>query len=92
MPVDGYQSTGINDSCFLHLGRHKNTLMSHSITGTLRQKKNQILTLWMRNQLADGSLRDDLMSNDDLRAQSVEILDCFFDTVTTRWPRPTRPR
>lgn len=34
----------------------------------------------MRNQLADGSLRDDLMSNDDLRAQSVEILDCFFDT------------
>ena len=56
--------------------------MNNPIIGTLRQKKSQILTLWMRNQLADGSLRDDLMSNDDLRAQSVEILDCLFDTVT----------
>ena len=56
--------------------------MNNPIIGTLRQKKNQILTLWMRNQLADGSLRDDLMSNDDLRTQSAEILDCLFDTVT----------
>jgi len=56
--------------------------MNDSTVGTLRQKKNQILTLWMRNQLADGSLRDDLMSNDDLRAQSVELLDCLFDTLT----------
>lgn len=70
MLVDGYQSVGINDSYFLHLGSHNDILMSHSIVGTLRQKKKQILTLWMRNQLADGSLRDDLMSNDDLRAQS----------------------
>ncbi|GAB3642980.1 STAS domain-containing protein [Spirosoma arcticum] len=56
--------------------------MANSITGTLRQKKDQILTLWMRNQLADGSLRDDLMSNDDLRVQSAEFLDCLFDTIT----------
>ena len=56
--------------------------MANSITGTLRQKKDQILTLWMRNQLADGNLRDDLMSNDDLRAQSAELLDCLFDTIT----------
>lgn len=41
--------------------------MNNSITTALGQKKNQILMLWMRNQLADGSLRDDLMSNDDLR-------------------------
>lgn len=56
--------------------------MNNSIIAALGQKKNQILTLWMRNQLADGSLRDDLMSNDDLRTQSSELLDCFFDTVT----------
>jgi rsbT co-antagonist protein RsbR len=56
--------------------------MDQSLISTLRQKKNQILTLWMRNQLADGGLRDDLMSNEDLRAQSSEILDCLFDTVT----------
>lgn len=56
--------------------------MNNSIVSTLRQKKNQLLTLWMRNQLADGSLRDDLMSNDDLRAQSAEFLDILFDTLT----------
>ena len=56
--------------------------MNNSIIGTLRQKKNQLLTLWMRNQLADGSLRDDLMSKDELRAQSEEFLTCLFDTVT----------
>lgn len=39
MPVDGYQSVGINDSYFLHLGSHNDILMSHSITGTLRPKK-----------------------------------------------------
>ena len=36
----------------------------------------------MRNQLSDGSLRDDLMSNGDLRTQSAELLDCLFDTLT----------
>ncbi|MBC3787620.1 STAS domain-containing protein [Spirosoma utsteinense] len=56
--------------------------MSKSIIGTLSQKKNQILTLWMRNQLSDGGLRDDLMNNEDLRQQSAELLDCLFDTVT----------
>ncbi len=49
---------------------------------TLRQKKEQILTLWMKNQLADGSLRDDLLSNDDLRAQSDELLDTLFGVLT----------
>lgn len=56
--------------------------MDQALIGTLRQKKNQVLTLWMRNQLADGGLRDDLMSNEDLRSQSSDILDCLFDTVT----------
>ncbi len=56
--------------------------MNNSTIGTLRQKKNQILTLWMRNQLSDGSLRDDLVSNEDLRTQSAELLDCLFDTLT----------
>ncbi len=56
--------------------------MNNSTIGTLRQKKNQILTLWMRNQLSDGSLRDNLISNEDLRTQSARLLDCLFDTLT----------
>ena len=66
--------------------------MNKSITETLRQKKDQILTLWMRRQLADGGLRDDLMSNEDLRTQSAELLDCLFDTVTDdTLPSPDAP-
>lgn len=51
----------------------------------LRQKKKQILTLWMKNQLSDYDLRDDLLSGADLRMQSEELLDTLFaaanDTV-----------
>src|SRR5919202_2093493 len=56
--------------------------MNDSLVGTLRHKKKQILTLWMKNQLADSGLRDDLMSNDDLRAQSEELLDTLFEVLT----------
>lgn len=56
--------------------------MSDSIVDTLRQKKRQILTLWMKTQLADDGLRDDLMTNTDLRAQSEEFLDTLFKVLT----------
>ncbi len=55
--------------------------MSDSIVGMLRQKKKQILTLWMKNQLAGGELRDDLMSNEDLRAQSEELLETLVNVL-----------
>ena len=39
-----------------------------SSTGQLLQKKyKEILDLWMRQQLTDASLREDLMANEDLR-------------------------
>ncbi len=47
----------------------------------LRQKKKQILTLWMKNQLTDNDLRDDLLSGADLRVQSEELLDTLFATA-----------
>lgn len=55
--------------------------MSDSIVGMLRQKKKQILTLWMKNQLAGGELREDLMSNEDLRAQSEELLETLVNVL-----------
>lgn len=47
----------------------------------LRQKKKQVLTLWMKNQLAENDLRDDLLSSADLRIQSEELLDTLFANV-----------
>lgn len=35
----------------------------------------------MTNQLADQGLREDLMSNEDLRAQSEELVSAFIDTL-----------
>ncbi len=59
----------------------------------LRQKKKQILTLWMKNQLSDSDLRDDLLSGADLRMQSEELLDTLFaaanDTVLDDPKLPT---
>ncbi|MFD2571114.1 STAS domain-containing protein [Spirosoma soli] len=58
--------------------------MNDSIIGILRQRKKQILTLWMKNQLADEGLRDDLMNNDDLRAQSEELLSTLVEEIATK--------
>ncbi|HEY1021629.1 MAG TPA: RsbRD N-terminal domain-containing protein, partial [Flavisolibacter sp.] len=49
--------------------------MKVDISKLLQKRKKQILEQWMNNQLADQGLRDDLMSNEDLRAQSEELLD-----------------
>lgn len=56
--------------------------MTDSVVELLRQKKKQILTTWMRIQLADDGLRDDLMASSDLREQSEELLNTLFSVVT----------
>ncbi|QJD96975.1 STAS domain-containing protein [Mucilaginibacter robiniae] len=48
----------------------------------LKSKKDSILELWMKNQLADAGLRDDLMSNEDLRVQSEELVEVLVDNLT----------
>lgn len=51
-------------------------------TGQLLQKKyKEILDLWMRNQLEDDSLREDLMTNEDLRHECEELLHALLDAV-----------
>jgi rsbT co-antagonist protein RsbR len=40
----------------------------------LQKHKQQIQEDWIKNQLSDATLRDDLMSNDELRRQSEELL------------------
>src|ERR1051325_7964041 len=55
--------------------------MKIDISKVLLKKKKQILEQWMKNQLADESLREDLMSNEELRAQSEELLDALVTSL-----------
>lgn len=56
--------------------------MKTELAKMLQKKKKQIIDLWMKNQLADASLREDLMSNDELRAQSEELVDALLKVLT----------
>lgn len=47
----------------------------------LQKRKKQILELWMKNQLVDFSLREDLMSNDEITIQSEELVDVLLQTL-----------
>ncbi|RYD58184.1 MAG: STAS domain-containing protein [Sphingobacteriales bacterium] len=55
--------------------------MKVEISKMLQKKKKQIIDLWMKNQLADENLREDLMSNDDLREQSEELVDVLLQNL-----------
>lgn len=57
--------------------------MKVDVAKTLQKKKKQIIDLWMQMQLADAGLRDDLMSNDDLRIQSEELVDAILKALTS---------
>jgi len=48
----------------------------------LKDNKDAVLQLWMKNQLVDSGLRDDLMSNEDLRVQSEELILAFTNSLT----------
>jgi len=55
--------------------------MSVNITQSLKNKKAEILELWMKNQLTDVGLRDDLISNEDLRTQSAELIGALVNNL-----------
>jgi rsbT co-antagonist protein RsbR len=58
--------------------------MKTDISKLLQKKRKQILETWMTKQLADESLREDLMSNEDLQEQSNELLDALLEVVTDK--------
>jgi rsbT co-antagonist protein RsbR len=58
--------------------------MKTDIAKLLQKKKKQVLEDWMTGQLADAGLREDLMSNDDLREQSEELLNNLLNVLTER--------
>lgn len=55
--------------------------MKYDASKILQRKKKSILEEWMKNQLSDESLREDLMTNEDLREQSDELLDGLLKAI-----------
>src|SRR5262245_29881393 len=53
-------------------------LMKNEAVRVLQKRKKIILETWIKYQLADNTLREDLMSNEDLRNQSDELLNAFL--------------
>src|SRR5579872_4259362 len=49
----------------------------------LQKKKQSILEMWINHQLANDALRDDLVSNEEARTQSEELLDAFLNNLRT---------
>lgn len=56
--------------------------MKNEAIKILQKKKKNVLETWVKLQLADESLREDLMSNDELRSQSEELLESFVNILT----------
>src|SRR5687767_1563083 len=55
--------------------------MKYDASKLLQKKKKNILEQWMKNQLSDESLREDMMSNEELRGQSEELLDTLLKSI-----------
>lgn len=55
--------------------------MKSNASQILPAKQAEILDLWMKQQLKDSSLRDDLMSNDDLKKESDELLKAILAAI-----------
>jgi rsbT co-antagonist protein RsbR len=58
--------------------------MKQDIAKLLQKKKKNILEDWMNMQLADAGLREDLMSNEELREQSAELLETLLQVITEK--------
>lgn len=58
--------------------------MKIDIAKGLQKRKKQILEDWMNMQLADEGLREDLMSNEELREQSNELLEALLKAINDR--------
>jgi rsbT co-antagonist protein RsbR len=55
--------------------------MKNEAIKVLQKRKKTILENWIKLQIEDISLREDLMSNEDLRSQSEEFLNSFVQNL-----------
>lgn len=47
----------------------------------LNKRKKDVLQTWIDNQVEDPALREDLMTNEELRSQSEELLDALLKAI-----------
>ena len=57
--------------------------MKSQTASFLKKNKKQLLEAWMKNQLAESSLRDDLISNEELGSQSEELLKALLQALSS---------
>ncbi|AHM62738.1 anti-sigma-factor antagonist [Flammeovirgaceae bacterium 311] len=57
--------------------------MANKTSEVLGKRKKDVLEAWINNQIQDPTLREDLMSNEELHAQSDELLNSFIQAVKT---------
>ncbi|KAA9338916.1 STAS domain-containing protein [Adhaeribacter soli] len=55
--------------------------MKNATSKVIRKNKAQILESWMKYQLTDEDLRDDLMNMEELHGQSEQLLDSFLNAL-----------
>jgi rsbT co-antagonist protein RsbR len=55
--------------------------MKTDISKLLQKKKKQIFENWITAQLGDGNFREELISNEDLRSQSLELLEVLLKDI-----------
>jgi rsbT co-antagonist protein RsbR len=56
--------------------------MKNEAIKILQKKRKSIFESWMKFQLQDESLREDLMTNEELRKQSEDLLDSIVSNLT----------
>jgi rsbT co-antagonist protein RsbR len=57
--------------------------MANKTSEVLSNRKKDVLEAWVNNQIQDPTLREDLMSNEELHTQSNELLNSFIKAVKT---------
>jgi rsbT co-antagonist protein RsbR len=55
--------------------------MKSTTSGIFSKKKKQLFENWMQIQLQDEGIREDLLSNDELRSQSEELLTALLKAL-----------
>lgn len=56
-------------------------MANYSTPSTLSKRKKDVLQSWIDNQIEDPALREDLMTNEEMRNQSEELLDAFLQAI-----------
>lgn len=56
--------------------------MKNEAIKIFQKKKSVIIEKWIKEQLQDDGLREDMISNEDLRIQSEELLNSVISTLS----------